>query len=214
MSPTTGEAELVARCVRGDQRAWEELYSAHAPVVARFLTRIMGPGSAVEDLVQQVFVELFSGLARFRGDAKLSTWLYGVARNVALRHIRTEKRRRRRHDAWKEHLHVMSNGVIDGRRQAEARMLVGALDDAIQELDPGHRAVWVMRELEELSTAEVAQALGLRPGTVRSRLFSARKRVMRSLDAERRVSGITRVVTDEEAEIIYKSDVAVRRVEP
>jgi len=213
LSASSADIELVRRCARGDERAWEELYTAYAPIVARFLTRMLGPASYVDDLVQQVFVELFSGLKRFRGDAKLTTWLYGVAKNVALKHMRTEKRRRRRHDAWKDHLTVMSNGIIDGRRQAEARMLVGALDDAVQKLDPKHRAVWVMRELEGLSTEEVAEALGIRSGTVRSRLFKARNTVMDHLKRQREASGITRAITDAEAELIYKSDVKVRRVD-
>lgn len=207
------EMDLMGRCAKGDERAWEELYVAHAPIVARFLTRMMGPGSHVDDLVQVVFVELFSSVKRFRGDAKLTTWLYGIAKNVAHKHIRTETRHRRRKEAWKDHLQVMSNGIIDGRRQAEARMLVSALDDAVQTLDPKHRAVWVMRELEGLSTEEVAEALNIRAGTVRSRLFKARNTVMKRLEEKRTASGMHRAISDEEAEMIYRSDVAVKRVD-
>ena len=87
MSDRQTERKLVARCARGDERAWEELYAANAPIVTRFLTRMLGPASYVDDLVQQVFVEVFSGIRRFRGEARVSTWLYGIARNVAWRHL-------------------------------------------------------------------------------------------------------------------------------
>ena len=213
MSERNAERQLVMRCAAGDERAWEELYTANAPIVTRFLVRMLGPASHVDDLVQQVFVEMFSTIRRFRGDARLSTWLYGIARNVAWSHLRTEKRRKRRHSAWKDNLHVMSNGIIDGRRQAEARMLVGALDDALQHLPLKQRAVWVMRELEGLSTEEVGRALGIKPGTVRSRLFSARNAVMERLKREREASGIVRAISDAEAEFLYRSEVNVKRLE-
>ena len=92
-------------------------------------------------------------------------------------------------------------------------MLVGALDDALQHLPLKQRAVWVMRELEGLSTEEVGRALGIKPGTVRSRLFSARNAVMERLKREREASGIVRAISDAEAEFLYRSEVNVKRLE-
>lgn len=188
------ERDLIRRCRQGDELAWAWVYREHSPRVARFLRRMLGPDNAVDDLVQVVFVELFSTLDRFRGDAKLSTWLYGIARNVAGKHIRTESRHRRRVDALAASQQEPRR-VSSVHGAAEARAELEALESVLATLDDKHRAVWVMREVEELSTEEVAEALDLPPGTVRSRLFNARKKVLAGLERRRRPRRGLRIVS-------------------
>jgi RNA polymerase sigma-70 factor (ECF subfamily) len=174
------EQELVLRCQAGDEAAWATLYRNHAARVARFLQRVIGHDAHTEDMVQQVFVEVFHSIDRFQGSSRLTTWLYGIARNVACKHVRTESRHRRRVDA----LAAESLGERhDLGEQMEARAELEAIQKAVYDLDEKHRVVWVMRELEGLSTEEVGEALGLNEGTVRSRLFHARKRVLDALEA-------------------------------
>lgn len=182
-----GERALVRRCGQGDERAWAELYRAYSPIVARFCGRLVGPDGPVEDVVQQVFVELFSSLRRFRGEARLTSWLYGVARNVAFKHFRGEGRRRKRDDSWAQE-QPQIRSASDVGRAYEARALLHTAEAAVAQLPPKQRVVWVMRELEGLSTEEVAEALSIRPGTVRSRLFKARKQVLAALEARRRAN--------------------------
>jgi|GEM_PF-253159 len=175
-----GQSELVRRCREGDERAWAELYRAHAPLVARFVGRMVGPSGPVDDLVQAVFVEVFRGLHRFRGDARLTTWLYGVAHRVTAKHIRSESRRRKRDGRWSEERPTSAGSAEPAVLAREALTVVRR---AVLALPEPQRAVWVMRELEGLSTAEVAEALRVRLGTVRSRLFAARRAVLEALDA-------------------------------
>src|SRR5512134_2577329 len=87
------ERELVTRCKAGERAAHDELYHRFRRAVAANLYRVLGDRSDLEDLVQEVFVIAFRGLERFRGDARLSTWLYRICVNVALGRIRMRKRR-------------------------------------------------------------------------------------------------------------------------
>src|SRR3954447_26723240 len=87
------EADLIARCKAEDRAAHDELYHRFRRQVAGNLYRVLGDRGDLEDLVQEVFVIAFRGLERFRGDARLSTWLYRICVNVALGRIRTRRRR-------------------------------------------------------------------------------------------------------------------------
>src|SRR6476660_701924 len=87
------EAELIQRCRRDERTAHDELYHRFRRQVAGNLYRVLGDRTDLDDLVQEVFVIAFRGLERFRGDARLSTWLYRICVNVALGRIRTRKRR-------------------------------------------------------------------------------------------------------------------------
>src|SRR5688572_20683984 len=87
------EAELIDRCKKLDRTAHDELYHRFRRQVAGNLYRVLGDRDDLEDLVQEVFVIAFRGLERFRGDARLSTWIYRICVNVALGRIRTKKRR-------------------------------------------------------------------------------------------------------------------------
>lgn len=170
---------LVHRCRTGDERAWAELYHQEAPRITRFLRRLLGPERESDDAVQQVFVELFTSLPRFRGDAKLTTWIYRIACNVAGKRLRSERRRLRRMAALFDWIDGDGADSSPPRpdRQVIARDELRRLASAVDELPVGQRLVWVLREVEDLSTEEVAAALDLSPGTVRSRLHHARKRV-------------------------------------
>lgn len=175
-----GQLDLVRRCQAGDERAWGELYRAHAPLVARFVGRMVGPSEPLDDLVQAVFVQVFRSIRRFRGDARLTTWLYGIAHRVTAKHIRAESRRRRRDSRWSADQATRAGSPEPVMLAREALAVV---QRAVLALPEPQRAVWVMRELEGLSTSEVAEALGTRLGTVRSRLFAARQHVLDALAA-------------------------------
>src|SRR6476659_11028334 len=90
---SAGEADLIDRCRRDERAAHDELYHRFRRQVAGNLYRVLGDRSDLDDLVQEVFVIAFRGLQKFRGDARLSTWLYRICVNVALGRIRTRKRR-------------------------------------------------------------------------------------------------------------------------
>jgi len=179
---------LVSRCQGGDEAAWAELYRRESPRVARFLRRFLGPDRETDDAIQQVFVELFTSLPRFRGDAQPTTWIFRVAANVALNRLRTERRRERRAAALLDWLLGTPTSAVGPRPDAEveARQELRLLAAAVDALPTGQRLVWVLREVEELSTEEVAAALDLEPGTVRSRLHHAKRKVGKRLERDRK----------------------------
>jgi len=171
----------IARCRRGDEAAWAEVYHAFAPLVVRFLRRLLPGVRDLDDPVQQVFVAVFDGLDAFRGEARFSTWIYGIAVRVAGKAIRGEVRRRVGQAAYAGWLECLGSSVPDAAGGAEARALMRALGEVLDRLSFEHRTVWVMRELEGIDSDETAAALGIPAGTVRSRLFFARREIGEAL---------------------------------
>lgn len=184
MSPA--EHELLQRCRDRDESAWRELYRTYAPTVERFLRSMGTHDSEVEDALQRVFIELLRAIGRFRGDARLSTYLYRIAARVS---SKAGKRRSRWLLTFKpmEDYHAAS---MEDARTPEARVAArGSLDvvsAALDELPFKFRVVWVMREIEGLSTEEAGAALGIPVPTVRTRHFRARKHILGAVEAAER----------------------------
>ncbi len=170
---------LVARCQAGDEQAWQELYRLHAPTTARFLKCILGPGPEIDDLVQEVFSRLVGCLGQFRPGPRFTTWLYGIASNVAREHARGEARRIRRSLAFL----AWSSGSTapDPIEAMEAREDVATILAALEGMSLANRTVWVLGELEGLPSDEIGRALQTTAITVRVRLMRARRIVVRAL---------------------------------
>jgi RNA polymerase sigma-70 factor, ECF subfamily len=185
--PVDPVLRLVRRCQAGEPAAWTELYRQEGPRVARFLRRLLGPSRDTDDIVQQVFVEVFAALPSFRGDARLSTWIYGIAANVARKKLRSERYRKRYLAALVDEL---ASDAADERGGGAPDDCVAAREEldrlaaAVDALPVKLRLVWVLRVLEELPTEDVAAALDIPIGTVRSRLHLARRQVDAALAEE------------------------------
>lgn len=182
------DVRLVERCRARDAAAWEALYRRFARPIAVYLRRLVGPIPEVDDLLQEVFVVVIRSLPEYRGESSFSGWIYGIATHVAQRHLRWRFRWfRRRHDFqwWVDTTPREHADVAEG---AEARAALSILAGALDRMGHRHRAVWVLREWEGLSSEEVAQSLSIPVGTVRSRLFQARKAIAEAL-AEAGVEG-------------------------
>jgi RNA polymerase sigma-70 factor (ECF subfamily) len=177
------DSDVVGRCREGDESAWAALYCRHAPAVARFLRRVLGPDPDLDDVVQRVFVEAFASIRGYRGEGKVTTWLFGIAARVAGKHVRTEVRWRRRRLALVRS-HEGAEAAPDAHGGAEARESLRHVEEALGAMDVKHRQVFVMREIEGFSTEECSRALGLPEGTVQSRLFLARRIVLDALAAQ------------------------------
>lgn len=190
------EAELIARCRRGDQAAFADLLDRFQPRVFRLLDRMAPwPIETVEDLVQEVFLRVHRGLPAFEGKAGLGTWIHRIAVNVglsALRARKAEKRARRTLslDAGRdddEGLRARLEPAAPGGGPAEEaarREDCARLRAAIQALPPLWNLVLTLRDLEGHSYEEIAEILGVPVGTVRSRLHRARLRVRRLLEGD------------------------------
>ena len=170
-APNLDDRELVDACRRGEAKAMELLYHRYKRRVFGLVTRIVGRSDS-EEVVQEVFVRIYRGLAKFRGDSQLSTWIYRLAVNAALSHVSKRKRR----PECEEWVDQEATEPAPQRDSALSRRLEAAL----QTLPAGYRAVLVLHDVEGLSHEECAQILGCRIGTSKSQLHKARAR-MRSI---------------------------------
>ena len=163
---------LLDRLRAGEPRAFEELVRGYQHRVFGVAVRMLGNRAEAEEIAQEVFLRAHRAIADFRGDAKLSTWLYGIASRLCLNRLASGDRRRVREG--EDLLLRLPSGGPDASVELERAEISSALRQAIAELPEERRVVVVLRDLEGLSYEEIAQALELEPGTVRSRLHRAR----------------------------------------
>lgn len=158
-------AEDIDACRAGDDQARQRLYDFTYRLVYRLVYRTVGPSDA-EDVTQQVYQQLFGNLDSFCGRSGFTTWVYRVAMNESLQHLRRRKVRR---------MSVLPPEPTDRSRNTQRRVDdVEALEVALARLDPTLRSIFLLREVEGLSYAEIADAAGVPEGTVGSRLSRAR----------------------------------------
>jgi RNA polymerase sigma-70 factor (ECF subfamily) len=146
----------------------ELLYHRYKRRVFGLVTRIVGTTDA-EEVVQEVFVRIYRGLAKFRGDSQLSTWVYRLAVNAALSHV-SKRKRRPESEEW------VDQEAPDPRPQRDSA-LTRQLEAALETLPAGYRAVLVLHDVEGLSHDQCAEILGCRVGTSKSQLHKARARM-------------------------------------
>ncbi len=169
------EAELIVRCRKGERAAFERLYRDQRRIVAATLYRVMGDRGELDDLVQEVFVIAFRGLERFRGESKISTWLYRICINVALGRLRSKSRRPPPLQLTEQADSAPEDSPDSPERLLERREDVARVYRALDQLSPKKRVVLVMHEIEGLDLKEIAEIVGAPQVTVRPRLHYARK---------------------------------------
>ncbi|HEY3801839.1 MAG TPA: sigma-70 family RNA polymerase sigma factor [Kofleriaceae bacterium] len=182
------EADLIKRCRAAERAAHDELYHRFRRQVAGNLYRVLGDRTDLDDLVQEVFVIAFRGLDRFRGDAKLSTWLYRICVNVALGRIRTRKRRPTAIGVTDLDQTSPDPSLVE-RPETPERSLERRRDQervyaALELLAPKKRMVLYLHEIEGLDLKEIAYLVDSNPVTVRTRLFYARREFYKILAGE------------------------------
>jgi RNA polymerase sigma-70 factor, ECF subfamily len=164
-----GDFEVVSRCRGGDTGAWRQLYDRYAPVVHRFLAAFGVPPEEREDACQEVFVAVYRSLDRFRGEARLSTWIY----RIAARHAARAGRRRRVRKLLSTLL-VREPPPPPAPDPSERTARLKVLDEMIAKLSPKKRLVLVLFEIEGVPIDEVARIAGCPENTAWSRLHYAR----------------------------------------
>jgi RNA polymerase sigma-70 factor (ECF subfamily) len=168
---------LVAAARDGDRRALEKLLERHQSAVYRFGMKMCGEPEDAKDVLQETLFAAARTLPDFRGASSVSTWLYTIARSFCLKKRRTSKFAPERIESL-EAQQEASSQVPDARRSPEedvaGRQLRKVLDGAIAELEPIYREVLLLRDVEGLAAAEVAEVLGISVEAVKSRLHRAR----------------------------------------
>lgn len=173
---------LIARLRRGDPSAFELLVRTHQDRVYDFCVRMLNDREEAFDLTQEIFISIHRHMDKFRADAKLTTWIYRIARNHCLNRLKYLKRRGRgRSDEYGEANELSITEAMGGSESPDAavtrktdRQLV---HQAITELDEEQRSLVVLRDVEGLSYDEIMDITELPEGTVKSRLHRAREKL-------------------------------------
>jgi len=165
-------AEVVAACQKGDPLAQRRLYDASHQNVYRLVVRMVGVQDAA-DVTQQVFLQTFRKIGQFSGRSQFGTWIYRVAVNESLQHLRKSKRSKMQGlEQEPTDCSPSGNENVDNKEM---------LEQALAQLEPGLRSTFLLREVEGLSYGAIADALGIPEGTVGSRMNRARRELKQHL---------------------------------
>ncbi len=176
------EAQIVRRVLEGDVNAFEDLVTEHEKGVYAIAQRMTGNAEDAADMTQETFIKAYNSLSSFRGDSKFSVWLYRIATNVCLDFLRSRSRKPTvslsvEDDDGEE----TQMDIADESQSPEQLLERGLTRDAVRRglksLSPEYRQILLLREIQGLSYEEIAEALVLEVGTVKSRIFRARKRL-------------------------------------
>ena len=184
------DVELVQTAVAGREASFEELVRRYQRPIAAYVYRMVGDYDAALDLTQEVFIKVYNSLARYRSEFKFSTWIYKIAHNAAIDHLR-------RHAVREQALTGSVDGdrrevAIESRRltpeqESERKERCSEIESVVQLLQASYRELIVLRHSHDLSYDEIADVTGLPLGTVKNRLFRARE-TMRDLLVQRGIN--------------------------
>jgi RNA polymerase sigma-70 factor (ECF subfamily) len=184
---TFDESALVAKAREGDAEAFNGLVNQYERKIFRLAKHITQSDEDAEDVLQEAFLKAYEHLPDFQGQSKFYTWIVRIAVNEALMKLR--KRKSDRTVPLDEPLDTGEDTVVreiavwddDPEQRYSREELAGILDEAVQSLRPAFRSVFVLRDIEEMSTEETADALGISVPAVKSRLLRARLQLREKL---------------------------------
>jgi len=176
MTAVPDDAALLARVAGGDHEAFATLMRRHEDRVFAVCLRLMGSRAAALDASQETFLTLYRKAGQYRATAAVGTWLYRITVNTCYDLLRKEKRRRS--ERIPEDLDPVDSAAQDPYTSVELRP---SIEVALSQLSPEFRSVVVMADMQGFSLPEVAQTLELPVGTVKSRLFRARRQLAATL---------------------------------
>lgn len=193
LDPALADEDVVVRVCAGDRALYELLMRRYNQRLFRAVRSILRDENEVEDILQETYLAAYRSLAEFEGRARFSTWLVRIAVNKAL----DRRRQRSKTLALDPHMEVFMVGGEptldatdsgeDPERESARREVAHLLEHAIDALPDAFRGVYVLREVDGMSTEETAESLGLEPNTVKTRLHRARSllraRLVRDFDA-------------------------------
>lgn len=181
------EEELIAKAAKGDQDAFAQLLETHQGKVYGLTLRLTGSSEDAMELTQETFFNAWRGLPNFHAESKFSTWLYRLATNVSIDFLRREKRHRAiasvslSAEEDPDRILDIPDHRFTPQSEVERREFQEAVRQGIDQLSDEHRQVLVLRELNGLSYTEIAQALRIEEGTVKSRISRARSALRKIL---------------------------------
>ncbi len=182
------DPELIRLFLAGEHAAFQQLVERYQPPILALVRRIVGDLDQAEDVVQETFIRAWSNLHRYREDGKFSSWLHRIAVNLAKSELRRRSRSRL------VFYHTLPNACLGPRaldlqdplgrpdQMFRQRQLRRTVDRAVRHLPDEQREIFVLREFDGMSYQEISRSLGLKMGTVKSRLNRARSEFVRLIE--------------------------------
>lgn len=176
------EAAIVRKVLDGDANAFETLVLEYEKNVYNIALRMTGNSEDAADMTQEAFIKAYNSLQAFRGDSKFSVWLYRIVSNVCLDFLRSKNRRPTvslsvEDDDGEDTQLDVADESQSPELLLDRKLTRESVRRGLDSLPPDYRQILLLREIQGLSYDEIAQALGLEVGTVKSRIFRARKRL-------------------------------------
>ncbi|MCK4236001.1 MAG: sigma-70 family RNA polymerase sigma factor [Candidatus Krumholzibacteria bacterium] len=177
------DANLIERCLRGDEKGFEELLNKYKSRVFSICQRMVRNSADAEDLAQEVFVRTFSVLDRYDSSYPFSRWLYRITSNLCIDFLRSNRKGgiisldQSIESGDGEMPRQFPSGVIKPDREAEIKEMMAALEEAIGRLPEYYRIIVILRHQGQLSYEEISDDLGIPLGTVKARIHRARKMI-------------------------------------
>lgn len=165
--PGAEEYELISNVLRGNQKAFREIVERYHSMAYAAVRAVMGERDEIEDVLQGVFIKVYQGLNRFRGDAKLSTWIYRIARNEAINHVARVVPETVPVDSIETEAAASENP----ERKYRKRRLRAQLEAGLSRLESDQRMAIELRYLGERSYQEIAEIMDIPLGTVKTHIF-------------------------------------------
>jgi RNA polymerase sigma-70 factor (ECF subfamily) len=183
--------ELVAQCRAGDRVAVEQLVQVYQPQLFRLALSILDDGSQngradAQEATQDALMAALRSLDSYRGEAKLSTWLYSITVNLCRNRLRSRKRRQRMRKLFERLTTPIDDAPVQPERMIAQKQAASGLFEIVQTLNEKHRLPVILRYYHECSIGEIARILDIPEGTVHSRLNTARRRMRNRLETASR----------------------------
>jgi len=179
------ETELVRLASGGDEQAFEQLVRQYERRVYTTALRLVGNPDDAYDISQEAFIRVYRSLKGFKGEAKFSTWIYRIVSNLCIDFNRRSKRINQislEYDDEEEQFEIpVPDDRYDPSKEFDRREIAHAIEEALSCLTHEHREIFILRELNGLSYAEIADIMRIEEGTVKSRLFRAREKLRLAL---------------------------------
>lgn len=176
------EAAVIQAVLDGDVNAYEALVKEYEKNVYNLALRMTGNSEDAADMAQEAFIKAYNSLMAFRGDSKFSVWLYRIVSNVCLDFLRSRSRKQTvslstENDDGEEVELDIADETHSPEQLLDRSLTRDAVRRGLAALPPDHREILLLREIQGLSYEEIADVLGLEAGTVKSRIFRARKKL-------------------------------------
>jgi RNA polymerase sigma-70 factor (ECF subfamily) len=177
------DRSLIERCLKGDEKAFEDLLSKYRNSVFSICLRMVRNSASAEDIAQEVFIKVFSALDRYDPSYPFSSWLNRITSNLCIDHLRREKDRTISLDqpvgGGDDDLIIQIPSTKAGPdREAESKEMMAMLENALGLLPEHYRIIVILRHQEQLSYEEISDTLGIPLGTVKARIHRARNMIM------------------------------------